>query len=153
MLVGIVQFTNYLRPLQFIVHVSLINERVELLADKIKEIEKKSEGQISFDSTSSSTVLYNQIEVFREIFGRIWHQHKSLSDCFGFSMLVVTLNTFLGIAFTLYISILTKSKDISIEFVTHLPLHTFHIAIMFVGMIYTCERSDAVVSYTTANSI
>lgn len=108
---------------------------------------------MNFDSASSSTVLYNTVEVYREVFGKIWQQHEALNDCFGLSILAITLKAFAGIALPLYINILTHSDNISNDSITHPTLHTFHITFMFFIMIYTCERSDAVVDYATHFSL
>lgn len=148
-LMGIVQFLNYMRPLQFIVHVSMLNERLRMLDDKIQKIKshpEKHDGKLSFDCFSTSTLLYETIEVYRETFGRIWKLHETLSYCFGLSILVITLNALISTAISLYYSILSNSKVITIDFIANPSLHTFHISILFVIMIYTCETSAAIVS-------
>lgn len=150
---GIVQFSNYLRPIQFVMHVCEINDELQLLDDMIAEISARPENLIDrmkFDCLSSSTKLYDAIEVHRETFGKIWKLHQSLCHCFGFSILVITLNGFLSATFTFYFSILMDSRKnsniISTEFITKPLLHTTHIAILFVVMIYSCDMSDALVS-------
>lgn len=148
-LMGIVQFLNYMRPLQFIAHVSMLNERLRMLDDKILKIKshpEKHDGKLNFDCFSTSTILFETIEVYRETFGRIWKLHESLSYCFGLSILVITLNALMSAAFSLYFSILSHSNNITIDFIAEPSLHTFHISILFVIMIYTCETSGAIVS-------
>lgn len=146
---GIVQFTNYLRPMQFITLVSILNERLKLLDDKIVKIKIQSEshdGDFSFNHLSSSTLLFDKIEVFRETFTRIWKLHVSLNFCFGLSILVITGNAFLAAAFTLYFTILDNSKVITNEFIIQPMVHTFHIAVLFIIMVYTCNESHDIVS-------
>jgi 7tm Chemosensory receptor len=149
---GIVQFANYLRPIQFIAHVCIINERLSVLDEKIIKMKHQSEGatenierKLSFDYLSTSTQLYDAIEAYREAFGRIWSLHVSVNRCFGFSILMITLNALLSTAFTLYYSILSHANNITIDFVAQPSTHTLHIAVLFIVMIYTCEESDAAV--------
>lgn len=151
-LMGIVQFINYLRPIQFISHVCILNERLSMLDEKIIKIEKSSseattmiERKLNFDCLSTSTQLYDTIEAYREAFGRVWSLHVSLNRCFGFSILVITLNGLLSTAFTLYYSILSHAKNITIDFIAAPSTHTLHLAVLFIVMIYICEESDATV--------
>lgn len=149
-LMGIVQFTNYLRPVQFIVHVSVLNERLKLLDDKIIKImtrsDRKRDAKMKFDDLSTSSLIFDAIEVYREAYGRIWRLHESLSHCFGFSILVITLNAFLSAAITLYFSVVLLSQAITVDFITQPLIHIFHISILFVVMIYSCECSNALVT-------
>lgn len=136
-----------MRPVQFIAHVSILNERLKLLDDKILKIKLHSEqhdGKLNFHC--QSTLLFETIEVYRETFGRIWKLHESLSYCFGSSILIIMLNALLSATYSLYFSILSYSNNLSIFFVAEPSLHTFHISILIVVMIYTCETSDTIVS-------
>lgn len=143
------QFVNYLRPIQFSAHVLVLNECLDALDEKIIELDNQSttiERKLNFDYLSTSTQVYDTIESYREAFGRIWSLHVSINRCFGFSILMITLNALLSSAFTLYFSILSHAKNITIDFVAQPSTHMMHIAVFFVFMVYTCEQSDAAVS-------
>lgn len=145
---GIVQFINYLRPIQFIMHVSILNERLKTLDEKIIKLKIQSASRdrgLSFDFLSASTHLFVTIEECRDVFGRIWRLHQSLNFCFGFSLLTITLNAFLCSTFTIYFNILANAQNVTIDFITQPTLHTFHIAALFVVMVYTCETSGSLV--------
>jgi hypothetical protein len=68
----IVQFTNYLRPMQFITLISILNERLKLLDDKFVKIKTQSDihddESFNFSHRSSSTLMFDKIEVYRENF-------------------------------------------------------------------------------------
>jgi hypothetical protein len=146
---GMVQFTNYLRPMQFILLVSIINEKLELLDDKIVTIKNQSDGddeKLNFNYSSTSTMMYDKIEVYRGTFARVWNLHVLVNHCFGMSILVITLNAFLSAAFTLYYAILDHSKTVASDFITQPVIHTCHIAFLFVVLVTTCDRSNGIVS-------
>lgn len=144
---GIVQFTNYLRPVQYSVHVSTLNELLMLLDNRIVITgAERQEGRVNFDNLSSSTELFETIEVYREVYGEIWKVHQSLNHCFGFSILVITMNAYISAAFTLYFSVLSHAEELTFDFIAQPALHTFHIAILFVVMVYNCECSNAMVN-------
>lgn len=146
---GIVQFTNYLRPMQFITLVSVLNERLKLLDDKIVKINIQSEshdGRFTFDHLTTSTRVFDKIEVYRETFTKIWKMHELLNCCFGMSILVIMMNACLSAAFTLYFTILDSSKMVTSEFITQPAIHTFHIAFLFVVLVHTCDTSNDIVS-------
>lgn len=149
LLANVVQFMNYLRPVQFIAHVSILNERLQLLDDKFLKLKAHSDQdnlRLKFDYLSTSTRLYNTIEVYRKTFSVIWKLHKSLNHCFGLSIMVITLNALMSISFTLYFSISSISKNITVQFIVTTSLHTFHISFLFIVMIITCETSNELVS-------
>lgn len=146
---GFVQFSNYLRPVQFIVHVSIVNERLKILDEMVVRIKTQSEkhdARLTFDCLLSSNALFDEIEKYREIFGKIWKLHVSLSQCFGFSILVITFNAFVSAAFTLYFGVVPSNKIVNLDFFIIPSLHALHIAILFIVMVYTCEASDALVN-------
>jgi hypothetical protein len=72
--------------------------------------------------------------------------HVLVNHCFGMSILVITLNAFLSAAFTLYYAILDHSKTVVSDFITQPVIHTCHIAFLFVVLVTTCDRSNAIVS-------
>lgn len=146
---GIVQFMNYLRLFQFVAHVSALNENLQCLCYEVRETKTDSDSndvQFHTDYLSTSTALYDKIEDYRKLFGRIWKLHVLINQCFGFSILVITLNILLSIAFSLYLSVLSHSKNITVEFIVEPSLSSFHIIILFIFMINTCEKSDALVN-------
>ena len=146
---GIVQFTNYLRPMQFITLVNILNERLKLLDDKIVKIKNQSDcddERINFNYTSTSTLIFDKIEVCRELYAKIWNLHVLLNHCFGMSLLVITLNAFLSAAFTLYYAILDHSKTVASDFLTQPLVHTCHIAVLFVVLVISCDKSNETVS-------
>jgi 7tm Chemosensory receptor len=130
-------------------HVCILNELLVALDEKIVKLDNRSETTIerklNFDYISTSTQLYDTIESYREAFGRIWSLHVSINRCFGFSILMITLNALVSTAFTLYFNILSHVKNITIDFIAQPSTHMMHIAVLFVFMIYTCEQSDAAV--------
>lgn len=145
---GVVQFMNYLRTFQFIAHVSELNKHLQHLDGKVLKLKAKSEQhdeKINLDYLSTSTVLYESIEIYREAFSKIWRLHESLNRCFGLSILVITLNALMSSAFNLYLSILTHSKNITVGFISGPALHSFHITILFFFLVHTCQNSDALV--------
>lgn len=146
---GVVQFMNYSRPVQFIVHVSALNESLQRLNEKVSKLKTQSDLHdevFNLDYLSTSTLLYNKIEVYRETFNKIWSAHESLNRCFGFSILVITLNALMTAAFSFYFSILSLSKNITVAFIIDPSLHMLHILCLFILMIHTCETSNALVS-------
>lgn len=148
---GIVQFTNYLRPMQLILLVSIVNEKLKLLDDKIVQIKNQSNSddeKLNFNYSSTSTMLYDKIEVYRETFTKVWYLHVLINHCFGMSILVITLNALLSAAFTLYYAILDHSKAIEFtsEIITQPMVHTCHIAFLFIVLVTTCDKSNEIVS-------
>lgn len=146
---GIVQFTNYLRLMQFVMHVSMLNEELELLSSIINKLSSPSENisdRMRFDCLSSSTKLFEDIEVLRHAYGMIWRVHQLLCRCFGLSLLVIIFNAFLSATCILYFSILINSRNITITSITQPLLHTLHIAVLFLITVNSCEASDALVS-------
>lgn len=146
---GIVQFTNYLRLVVFLGHVSMLNERLKLLDEKIVKIKSQSQqhdGKLHFDYIATSTLTYDTMEVYRKTFGEIWKLHQLMCRSFGFSLLAITLNALTSAAISLYFSILSHSKNVTIDFVAEPSLHTFHIGILFVILVNTCETSNELVS-------
>lgn len=150
-MLGIVQFNNYLRAIQFVIHVSLLNDRLKVLDDKVIKIKVQSEGRdgrkFNFDCLSTSTELYESIELHRETFTRIWKLQTSLNECFGLSVLVITMNALFAATFTLYFNIITNSRNITPTFVTQPAIHVFHLAILFIVMVNSCEDSGVLVNY------
>ena len=145
LLVNVVQFMNYLRPVQFIAHVSILNERLQLLDNKFLKLKAHSDQdnlRLKFDYISASTRLYDTIEVYRETFSRIWKLHKSLNHCFGLSILVIIFNALTSITFTLYFNISSSSENVTVQFIATPTLHTFHIFFLLIVMIFTCESSN-----------
>jgi 7tm Chemosensory receptor len=146
---GIVQFTNYLRPMQFITLVSILNERLKLLDDKIVKIKNQSDSddeKFNFNYSSTSTMVFDKIEVYRETFAKVWKLHVLLNHCFGMSILVITLNAFLSVAFTLYYAILDHSTNVPMEILTQPMVHTCHIAAFFVVLVTSCDKCNDIVS-------
>lgn len=150
-LIGIVQYINYLRPIQLIAHVGILNERLNHLDDKIlkivKQTKKYDEKYLNFEASLSSTVLFETIEVYREVYGRIWSMHETLSHCFGASIFIILLNGCLSGGITMYFSVVWSNHAIfSLENFTTPMLHSFHIISIFMILIQTCEESQNIVS-------
>jgi hypothetical protein len=135
--------------MQFITLVSILNERLKLLDDKIAKIKIQSDNddaKFNFHYSSTSTMMFDKIEVYRETFVRIWKLQVLLNHCFGLSLLVITLNALLSAAFSLYYAILDHSKTVQTEFLTHPVIHTCHIAALFVILVDSCDKSNEIVS-------
>lgn len=141
------QFVNYLRPVQFVTHVCILNDRLKLLDEMIMKLRFLSEKpDAPFGPVKSmKTRIYEMTEDYRSVFGKIWMQHRTLNDCFGFSLVSITLNTFLNITSAFYFSIRENAEKFSLEFITQPIFHTFHIIILFAITIKTCEKSDELV--------
>lgn len=78
---GVVQFMNYLQAVQFIAHVSALNERLQLLDEKVLKLKARSDlhdVRFSLDYRSTSSVLYETIEVYlyRKTVSNIWKSHE-----------------------------------------------------------------------------
>lgn len=136
----IVQIMNYHRPFLFILLISILNEQLQLLDQKIMKFASTTD-----DRSQTQTFIYETIEDYRKKIDKIWQLHELLNDCFGFSNLVITLNAMVCASTSLFFSILYHSKFITIEFIAQPSLHTFHIAILFVTMVYTCDTSNSLV--------
>lgn len=145
-LLGTVSCLNYLRPVQFIVHVCMLNEKLKCLDDKIKNPQYTPAQQDGNMESSSTEQVCRLIESYRQAYGKIWKQHELINDCFGFSILSITLIAFTNYAVTFYNSVLDNSKYVTMDFIVQPAVHTFHITILLAVLIKTCETSDELVS-------
>ena len=91
------------------------------------------------------------IEDFREAYGKIWMQHEAMNDCFGFSILTISLIAFLNIAIVVYFAVLESTEAFSIEGMSRPLVDTFHITLIFMAMIKTCETSHKLVRRLISN--
>lgn len=123
----IVQIMNYHRPFLFIHLISILNEQLQLLDQTIMKFASTTD-----DRSQTQTFIYETIEDYR------------FSNR-GFSNLVITLNAMVCASTSLFFSILYHSKFITIEFIAQPSLHTFHIGLLFVTMVYSCDTSNSLV--------
>lgn len=124
----------------------MLNEKLKCLDDKIKRLKYipvQREGNMESSSSEQVCLL---IESFRQAYGKIWRQHELINDCFGFSILSITLIAFTNYAVTFYNSVLDNSEHITMDFVVQPAVSTFHVTILLVVLIKTCETSDELVS-------
>lgn len=132
--------------MQFIVHVCMLNEKLKCLDDKIKSLKHipaQRDGDLEY---SSAEQVCRLIESFRQAYGKIWKQHELINDCFGFSILSITLIAFTSYAVTFYSSVSDNSEYLTMDFIVQPAVHTFHITILLAVLIKTCETSDELVS-------
>jgi len=149
-LFALIQLTNYLRPIQYIAYVFMINERLSILnqnMEKLKESVEKSRNDpeiLSFIKINSmtSTNIFEAAENIRETFNHIWKLHQLINDCFGSSILIITVNAFFSAAFSIYFSATVNSGNISVALFQDPAIHSLHIAIIFIFLTNTCERSN-----------
>lgn len=137
---------NYLRPVQFIVHVCMLNEKLKSLDDKIKNLRYIPTLRDADVESSAAEQVFELIESCRQAYGKIWKQHELINDCFGFSILSITVIAFTNYAVTFYNSLLDDSKYVTMDFIVHPTVHTFHVTILLAVLIRTCETSDELVS-------
>lgn len=124
----------------------MLNEKLKTLDDKIKNLKyipTLRDGNVESSAAERICLL---IESYRQAYGKIWKQHELINDCFGFSILAVMINAFTNYAVTYYVSLVDESKYVTTDFIVHPTVHTFHITILLVVLIRTCETSDELVS-------
>jgi hypothetical protein len=146
MLVGIIQFTNYTRAMQIMAIVSVINNLLKHLDEKMmREFElEEDEINVRFDERATSMKQFEMIERCRELFMRIWRVHQMVNDLFGASFIVITMNAFLCQIFSFYFSIITTRRFV--DFFSQTFLHIFHITTILAMLIVFCEQSDKLVN-------
>lgn len=147
-LVGIMQFTNYTRAMQIMAIVSVLNNLLAHLDEKMmKECSGEAEIEeihIKFDERTASMRQFEMVENCREIFMRIWRVQQKVNDCFGASFIVVTMNAFLCQLFSFYFSIIKTRKFV--DFFSQTFLHIFHVTFALALLIVFCETTDKLVS-------
>lgn len=151
-LVGIIQFNNYLRAMQIMAIVGVVNNLLTHLSEKmtrelrICETELADDGKttIKFDERATSMRHFELIEKWRELFMRIWRVQQQVNDCFGASFIVITMNAFLCQTFSFYFSIISTRRFV--DFFSQTFLHTFHITTVLVLLVVFCETTDKLVS-------
>lgn len=145
---GIIQLFKYLRLIQFIIAVNIINERLELLDDMIvatKHQLERSGTRSSAFSTFTSTQVYLTFERYRKTYTRIWHLHMIVNDYFGISNLLNTVNIFLSVALNIYNTIVSHSTNLSTLVLADPFQNISHVCILFIVMIAACRKSDKIV--------
>lgn len=145
MLVGIIQFTNYARAMQIMVIISVINNLLLHLDEKMmRELELEHDEIVKFDEHATSMKQFEMIESCRELFMRIWRVHQLVNDLFGASFIVITMNVFLCQTFSFYFSIITTRQFV--DFFSQTFTHIFHVTTILAMLIVFCEQSDNLVN-------
>lgn len=143
-----IQTIKFLRLLQFIVSVEIINERLEQLDYQIistcRQLEQYGTRSSIF-SSFTSTRVYLTFESHREMYAKIWNLYTIVNEYFGLSILFNMINIFIAGAFNIYSTIVSHSSHISTMIFVDPFENVSHACILIVVMIDTCRKSDKIV--------
>lgn len=145
---GIIQVTKYLRLIQFMIAVNIINERLEQLNKQItatRQRLEKSRTHSSIFSSFSSTQVFLTFERHREIYAKIWTLYTIVNDYFGVSNLFNIVNIFLTVAYNIYNTIVSHSTNLSTLVLADPFQNVSHVCILLIVMVATCRKSDKIV--------
>ena len=139
---------KYLRLIQFIVCVSIINERLEHLDNLIVSIKNKlakTDGRPNIYLTSTNTQMYLTIENYRELYGKIWRLHVMVNEYFGLTILLNTISAFITGGYNIYITIIANARNMSLVALADPFQSMGHIFIVYIVIVHTCCTSDKLV--------
>jgi 7tm Chemosensory receptor len=142
---GVIQITKYLRLVQFIISVNIINERLEDLDRQIASHHENSGTHSSLFSSFTSTHMFLKFENYRENFSKIWNLHMIVNEYFGMSNLFNIINISLSVAFNIYGTIISQSRNLSLLILVDPFQNISHVCILLIMMIATCRNSDKIV--------
>ena len=139
---------KYLRLIQFIVCVSIINERLKHLDNLIVSMRDKlaiHDDVPNMYLASTKTQIYLQIENYRELYGKIWRLHVMVNEYFGLTILLNTVSAFITGGYNIYMTIIANARSLSLAALADPFQSMGHIFIVYFVIIHTCCTSDKLV--------
>lgn len=134
---------RYFRVIQFIFCVCIINDRLEYL--------EKSTLKLKSHMNPKSTQYYLAVKNVRAQYTKIWEHHLFVNEYFGTTLLLNTVSVFLTGGYIIYSAISTDSH--SVRALTEPFQNLFHIFILYVVCICSCETSDELVNFKQKNCV
>lgn len=151
-------FIIRIRCIQNMFYVDLINEKLNLMNQKLEDINSKHRDKMAFilfadkmqkfDRKDTKNSLYEQLLVLKQIYGKLWDVSNLINDCFGWSLLVIVTQYFIEFTSNGYWLFLALENVLDRSIATQSLCSIFPIIIILTSMAYSCYQSAESAQHT-----